>query len=127
MKKQAGKFRVIGIALATAIAAAACGGGDGDVPVSVPQTDVVVMMKEIRVAGPPYPGMPEFDEVRIDILDIRCASLSPVTISGLETSNAPTVVILLDVYARDVEKLKSFGFSVFGPSEQARKSAALCY
>jgi hypothetical protein len=118
------KLLISGTLLTSAMTLGACGGGD-DTPAAVAQVVTVkkvipeginAALKEVRAVSVP----PSFR-----ILDIRCAGLFPGP-SSLINAQLPSFVLLLDVAADDVEKAKSFGFSLLTSEEQARKGVAVC-
>ena len=118
------KLRMIGMLLTSAITLVACGGGDNP---PAPVSDVVVVKKGI-VSGS-NAALKEVQAITlqaIKILEVRCALIFPAP-SNSATSQLPEFVLLLDVSAADVEKTKAFGFSIFSPDEQARKSGAVCF
>lgn len=118
------------ICLATAITLGACGGGDTAIATAPAAPEVsVTMVREVR-NGLFNGFIPILDDATTTVIvavlnaginarAIRCASLSPSRdVPGVQIQ---TPVLLLDVSAEDVEKLKAFKFRIFGPSDQARK------
>ena len=119
------KLQVIGMLFASAVTLGACGGGDNP-PASV--SDVVIVKKGIvRGSNAAVKEVEAIAFQAIKVLDVRCALVfPPPNPPGAATSQLPEFVLLLDVSAADVEKTRAFGFSIFNPDEQARKSGAVC-
>jgi hypothetical protein len=110
--------------VAITMALSACGGGDADTAVApAPAPEVYVTMVRSVVYGETRGNVRVFDNDATTVIaavanagirarDIRCASLSPP--DGLNTVQAQTPVLFMDVAMTDVDKLKAFKFVVFG-------------
>jgi hypothetical protein len=123
------KLLAIGIVLTGSVTLGACGGGDNTAASPAAPVAAVTMVREVRNNA--FDGLiPILDDAAatvivavinagIPVRAIRCGSLSPPR--NVFTVQVQTPVLLLDVSIDDVEKLKAFKFTVFGPADQARK------
>lgn len=124
MNRRILKTLTVGSLLVSSMTLGACGGGDDPI---APVAEVVTVRKVIATGS--NAALKELEVIGFNatfrVLEIRCAIVFPAP-SNLVTTGSPDFMLLLDVAAADVEKTKAYGFSVFTPAEQARKTPAVC-
>ncbi len=120
MKTHFLKLRRASIALVCANVLAGCGGGDAPVP-----REVVVLMKTIPDRdGAPYRELVQLLDAQIEVSDLRCAFVRPT--SEPDPFAIVTYILVVDINARDAEKVKALGFTVFGLKPMERINWGFC-